>query len=232
MKSTKKELIQKATTGLKKVLKFVGIIPDEGIFMGLASDQLPVLFDVSNPEPSNIVIWDKLYKQGLRILKVMAEYIFYHRENSYKVEFVVFTKDAEDWGDLNKYGMGANGDTSCIGIIPFNSDIAEKVALGLCHWIHESHNASKKPVLIFVDGLDNLEKTSLDFRSNFRYLLEYGHSKSVYVLATASKDNFGLVHDWLDGFHAEIYGCSVENLFEMLEKKNKVYFLVPNTEFI
>jgi len=234
MTSIKKELkvYRDNRITLKKVLDFVLPLPDEGILFGLATDKLPVLFDVKYAEPSNIVVWDKLYKQGLRLLKVIAEYVFLHRGNASKVEFVVLTHNVEDWGELNKYGMGMSGNTSCIGIVPFDSEIANTIVHGLCRWINEAHKSSKFPVIVLVDGLEYLNKSSDDFKLNFRYLLLKGHNKNVYVIGTASRKNFKEVQEWLEGFKAEIYGKSILELFEMMEKDKKIVFLVPETELI
>jgi len=216
---------------LSKVLSMLGRLPDEGVFMGLASDGLPVLLNVYDNEKKNIVVWDKLYKQGLRMLKVLAEYVFSHRKEV-DVEFVVFTTNVEEWGELNKYGMGMTGNTSCIGIIPFGSELANTVVRGLAKWINEKHEASKKPVVVLVDGLENLNRTNQDFQTDFRYVLLQGYRRNVYVVGTADRDSFNQVHDWLGGFSAEIYGCQVENVFQMMEDKKEIYFLVPQTEMI
>lgn len=217
---------------LSRVLNFVGLLPKEGVFMGVATDQLPVLLNAHSIEPCNIVVWDKLVKQGLRILKVIAEYIFSHRKNSEMIEFVVLTRYPEDWGELNKYGMGISGKTSCIGIIPFYSEIADQVVHGLATWINERHGASKSPVIVLIDGLNNIQDMQEDFKLDLRYILLEGHKKNVYTVATASKKDFAKVQYWLEGFHLEIYGCTVEHLFEYECEKEKIYFITPETEMI
>jgi len=216
---------------LSKVLNFIGKLPSEAIFFGMAKDGLPVLWNVKNEEPNNIVIWDKLHRQGLRLLKCIAEYVFVHKQDD-KVEFVVLTNSVEDWGELNRYGMGMTGNTSCIGIIPFNSELAHTVLLGLCQWINESHKSSKAPVIVLIDGMETLDKMNMDFRTNFRYLLTSGHKKNVYVIGTASKRHFAQVQDWLDGFHFEINGRNIEEFFEIIEDNENIVFYVPVTETI
>jgi hypothetical protein len=65
MKSINNEIIKvdanKVPT-LRQVLEFVGFIPDEGVFMGLALDKLPILLNVFAHEACNIVIWNKRAK--------------------------------------------------------------------------------------------------------------------------------------------------------------------------
>jgi len=125
-----------------------------------------------------------------------------------------------------------SGTTSCIGIIPFQSELAEQVIRGLSRWINENHNFSKDPVIVFVDGLENLNQLSESFKQDFRYILLQGHKKNVYVIGTSSKDDFSQVHNWLEGFQMEIYGCTLEHLFEYERDSKKIYFLTPETEMI
>ena len=216
---------------LRKVLEWINPFPDYAIILGMAKDGLPVMFNAQDSTTRNIVIWDKLARQSLKILQVISEYIFYHHQSK-GVEFIVLTLYPEDYGELNKYGMGISGKTSCIGIIPFGSDLAEKVIDGLAKWVHERHNSSKQPVIVLVDGLENVNKMSQDFQDHFRYLLDMGGRKHVFIVGTSSKKNFRSVQKWLDGFGSEIYGRDVEYEFEFLEGKDTILFYTPRTEMI
>ena len=99
---------------LRKVVELIYRIPGSSALMGMAEDGLPVLWN-TNAGASNIVVWNKMAKQGLRILKVIAEYLFsYHKEVGVKaeqIEFVVLTCYPNDWGELNDYGFGTNEKT-------------------------------------------------------------------------------------------------------------------------
>jgi hypothetical protein len=216
---------------LRKVVEWVGKLPAYCIMLGMAKDGLPVLFNAQDTTTKNIVVWDKLARQSLRILQVISEYIFYHHKSD-GVEFIVLTLYPEEYGELNKYGMGMTGKTSCIGIIPFGSEIAEKVMDGLARWVNERHNSSKQPIIVLVDGLENVNKMSADFQNHFRYLLDMGRRKHVFIVGTSSKNNFQKVQKWLDGFGSEIYGRDVEYEFEFLEEKNTILFYTPRTEMI
>jgi hypothetical protein len=215
-------------------------LPGDSLVLGVLNEKglpFPVLWDVGGSHtPRNIVIWDKLAKQGLKILKTIAEYVFqYHPTCGYKgsnVEFLVLTLYSEDWGELNDYGMGMSGKTSCIGIIPFGSYLAETIINGLARWVNEPHKSSKHPVILMIDGLENLEKMSKDFQRDLRLVLHSGHKKNVYVIGTASKKNFHKVQEWLDGFHSEIYGRDFIDEFDLIEGKNSFIFYAVETEMI
>mgnify|MGYP001563291549 FL=1 len=216
---------------LSKIVEWITPLPDYAVLLGMANDGFPVLLNAQDTGSNNIVIWDKLARQSLHILKVISEYLFFHHKSK-EIEFIVLTLYPEDYGELNKYGMGMKGKTSCIGIIPFGSKLAEQVMAGLAGWIHERHNSSKQPVIVLVDGLENVEKMSVEFQNHFRYLLDMGRRKNVYVVGTSSKSLFHKVQKWLDGFGIEIYGKDVEYEFEFLEGKNSILFYTPRTEMI
>ena len=220
---------------LRKVVELISRIPGSSALMGMAEDGLPVLWD-TNAGASNIIVWNKKAKQGLKILKVIAEYLFsYHKEVGMKaeqIEFVVLTCYPKDWGELNEYGFGTNEKTSCIGIIPFKSELAGVVISGLARWVNERHNSAKHPVIILIDGLETLKDMNEEFRNHFQYLLDMGRNRRVYVMGTASKNNFPHVQQWLSGFQAEIYGSDVDDEFEFMEDKKVILFYTPKTELI
>lgn len=207
--------------------------PQQSIIFGVAEDGQPMAWTVNGSQnPKNIIVWDKLVGQGLKIIKVIAEFIFRYR-NKTQMEFIVLTTNPEEWGELNKYGMGMSGETSCIGIIPFYSELADKVLSGLARWTTEMHKSTKHPVILLIDGMENLNRISDDdFKSHLRCILQLGRKKNVYVVGTANKKNFAQVQDWLDGFQQEIYGQNAIDVFETMIEKEVIYFIVPETEII
>jgi hypothetical protein len=234
IKVTKKEIIS-SRPSLKSVVNSLGYLPNHAIVIGM-DGETPVLWNVHSTSAPNIIVWDKLARQSLNILKVIAEYIFAHHArigfHAEGVEFVVLTFYPEDWGELNRYGMGMMGKTSCIGIIPFFSELADKLMAGLAQWVNERHNASKNPIIILIDGIENVNKMGEEFQNHFRFLLDMGRTKNVYVVGTSSKNNFHQVQDWLDGFQREIYGLDVIDEFEWTEGKTNIIFYTPRTELL
>lgn len=221
------EDIQMQKQSLKQFVKGLGKMPFGSVLIGIAQDGLPVALSVRDSKAPNIIVWNKLVRQGLRILKVIAEYLFLYHKSDH-IEFVVFTTHPKDWGELNEYGYGTNSKTACIGIIPFHSDLATVVMRGLATWTHESHKAPKAPVIILMDGMENLEGVDEEFRFNFRYILLKGKDKYIYTVGTSHKKHFHLIHHWLEGFQREIYGSDVADTFEY----DSTIFYTPITEMI
>lgn len=212
---------------LKEFILNLGKMPDGSIIIGIAKDGLPVALQARDKKAPNIIVWNKLVRQGLRILKVIAEYLFLYHKSDH-IEFVVFTNHPKDWGELNQYGFGTNSKTACIGIIPFHSDLANVVMKGLATWAHESHKSPKAPVIILMDGMENMEKAGEEFRFNFRYVLLKGKDKYIYTVGTAHKNNFSKIYEWLEGFQREIYGQDLADTFEY----DSTIFYTPVTEMI
>lgn len=217
---------------LSDILNVIRPFPEGGaVILGIATDGLPVAWDVKDRHEQNIVVWDKHTRQSLYILKVASEYMFSHQKDM-EIEFVVLTTHPKDYGKLNEYGMGTNSKTPCIGIIPFFSKLTDVVMQGLCRWIHESHTSAKRPVVILIDGLENVDKSSEAFQESFRQILDIGRSKHVHVLATSSKSKFHEVYKWLDGFQCEMYGMDIPDEFEYVEGADTVIFYTPRTELL
>lgn len=222
---------------VRSFVSSLGKIPGRSILLGISKkDGLPVLMNSGDKNAPNIVIWNKLAKQGLKILKVIAEYLFrFHSIIGYKpaeIEFVVLTDHAEDWGELNNYGLGSKDRTPCIGIIPFHSTLSDILMRGLARWTSESHTMSRSPVIVLIDGMETLMNMSEDFKLDFRFLLLRGRNRHIYIIGTAYKKNFHRIHQWLDGFQREIYGSDFPDTFEYVEGQESLFFYTPITEMI
>lgn len=191
-------------------------LPPHALLLGVAKDG-PVLFNPHTSASPNIMIWDRTPKQGLRILKVVADYIL-HFHSGHRIEFLVLTRFPEDWGELNEYGMGTSGATSCIGIIPFSSSVASKVVSALRSWMTD-RNIAKNPIIILIDGLENVNKMGRTFQDDFMSILFEGRDKNIYTIGTSKGKYADEIKAWLRGFQHYILGSDVENVFEMLEHK-------------
>lgn len=232
MANTNRALLYQIKILLSEVVKRNSPFPKHGIIIGEPLDGgKPVSLDARNSESPNVIVWNKLLGQGLKILKVIAEFVFRYRRKS-QMEFVVLTVHPEEWGELNEYGMGANDRTSCIGVIPFYSELSHKIVGGLARWASEYHSERNHPIILLIDGMENLEKMDDEFRAHFRCVLDIGRRKNVFVVGTADRKNFSKVQKWLDGFQKEIYGSDAINLFEVMIGQETIYFITPETEMI
>lgn len=216
---------------LGEVCKSVGILPADSVLIGMAIDNLPVLMNISTAgHQANLVIWDKIIGQGMGILKTAIEYITrYKDQKKYYTEFVVMTNNTAEWEGLSENKMGVWDKDSCVAIVPFWDKIAEKVLFALAGWSNGKREA-RKPVILFIDGLENIMDMEGDSQHNLRHVLGYGHKRGIYVIATANSKNREKLSGWMEGFQAEIYGQDAIRWFEMTEGKDMVLFYAPVTE--
>ena len=231
MKNTNSQILLLHRAVLSEVVERNNPFPKNGVIFGVAENGKPMAFDAYSTKSPNIIVWNKLVGQGLKILKVIAEFIFRYRTKT-QMEFIVLTTFPEEWGDLNNYGMGMNDETSCIGVIPLYSDLANKILYGLARWASEPHQETNHPIILLIDGMENLTKVSQEFCDHFRCVLQIGRKKNVFVVGTSDKKHFKKVQDWLDGFQQEIYGSDAVDLFNIMVRKEVIYFIAPATEMI
>jgi len=218
-----------AKNSVRNSLRDIGPLPEEAVFLGVAHDG-PVLMNVKDRRAPNILVWDRTPKQGLQILKVVSEYLL-GRKSKTPIEFMVLTRFPEDWGQLNEYGMGIGGHTSCIGILPFYSDIADQAIASLSAWFHR-RESSWKPFIVLIDGLENMQRVDDSTKMNLKYILMHGRSRNVYVIGTSKMKYKDEILFWSDSFQHEIFGSDVEDVFETLEGDDKrtLIFSTPISE--
>lgn len=214
---------------LENYVKFLGILPHEAVLIGIAEDELPVMFNVLDKTTSNVIIWDMVEGKGLKILKVVSEFLFkYHNNDVVDAEFLVITQSPTSWEGLNELGMGVNGKTSCIGVVPFYGDLVEKLLDGLVRWI-EDFKGSKKPIMVLIDGLENIDKLSTESQRNFHRILTDGRKRNVYVISTAMMKNGKDVEKWMGYIKYHVI-ARPDDWFETREGNDTLLFFAPETE--
>lgn len=206
-------------------------IPDFAVVMGMADDGYPILLDVSiSGAQRNVVIWDKVVGQGLNILKTAIEFITrYKKQKSFRTEFVVLSNSSLEWEGLDKNSMGVWDKNACIAVVPFKDHVAEQVMRALAGWCYE-RRVVREPVILFIDGLENIQNMSKVSQENFEYVLHYGNKRGIFVIATVQSENRESVMNWLSGFQAEVFGRTELRWFEIYEKRDLVVFYAPYTE--
>lgn len=157
--------------------------PENAVFMGVAEDGLPVLFDVLDEKVPNILIW-----QGrVDILKVIAEYIMrVQRGNRRKtdIEFLILTSNPDHWKFLYNMSPTAMQQTPCIAVALIGSDLADQLILTLASWVNGAKKAGKT-VLVLVDDVSKMFDMDFNVVQNMKYILHNGGRRSVFVIGTS-----------------------------------------------
>lgn len=214
-------------------------LPGEAVLLGIGVDDNPVLYNPTDTSAPNIVIWDRVIGQGLRVLKTAIEYIVKYKTNhkskkTNRTEFVVISNNVEEWEALTENRLGIWDKDACVAIVPFFDNVCNQVLKGLSGWVYKEKEAGR-PVFLFIDGLENVLDLDGDSQHNLNYIMSYGAMKGIHVIATARSQNRAKLSSLLDGFQCEMYGKADLEFFEYMEGRVSgvpgiVVFWTPETE--
>jgi len=212
---------------LEDVVSEIGPLPSEAILLGIVEeDNLPLLFDTSlwsGIVSPNILIWNG----ETDFLKLVAEYILNRDDNEKdEMEFVVFTRNVEEWEFLaNKTNRVKN--SPCIGVIPFWSDLADQVLLALTSWIHAGHHPNHS-IVVLVEGLENVLNLDFETKQNFNYILLRGGKQRVFAIGTVTDKE--TLHGLEKMFQTKFNYNSKTDRYEFLENDKTLEVWIPKTE--
>jgi hypothetical protein len=182
---------------LSEVLTEFGPMPPEALFLGVASDGLPVLLNLHDPIPGPLLITGDagIGKTGLlQIISRAAGRIHQPRE----LQFGVLTNHPDEW---NAFEDIPNN----VGVFPFYHQSAEDFILSLASWAHEN-KTSRQFVLLLVDDLEAASNLNFDARQNLRWLLMRGPARRVWPIITLNPHRMESIRPWLEAFRTQIFG--------------------------
>jgi hypothetical protein len=189
------------STDLSRVLAEIGPLPREALFLGIASDGLPVLLNLHDPHPGPMLIVGEAGAGKTAFLQTIAKAVTQtHKESD--VQFGVITKKTEEWEALEKTSHQ-------VGIFDVNQTAAQDLILSLASWAHSNKNA-RQSVLLLIDDLESIARLEFDALQNFRWLLLRGPSRRVWPLITMNAERYGQVLAWIEIFRTRIFG-RIEN---------------------
>jgi hypothetical protein len=187
---------------LSEVLAEFGPMPPEALFLGVASDGLPVLLNLREPIPGPLLITGDAGtgKTGLlQIISRAAGRIHQPQE----LQFGVLTNHPDEW---NAFEDIPNN----VGVFPFYHRSAEDFILSLASWAHDN-KTSRQFVLLLVDDLEAASNLNFDARQNLRWLLLRGPARRVWPIITLNPHCMENIGPWLEAFHTRIFG-TIQNL--------------------
>ncbi|MGZ9164015.1 MAG: NACHT domain-containing protein [Anaerolineales bacterium] len=182
---------------LSEVLTEFGPMPPEALFLGVASDGLPVLLNLHDPIPGPLLITGDAGtgKTGLlQIISRAAGRIHQPQE----LQFGVLTSHPDEW---NAFEDIPNN----VGVFPFYHQSAEDFILSLASWAHEN-KTSRQSVLLLLDDLEAASNLNFDARQNLRWLLLRGPARRVWPIITLNPQRMENIAPWLEAFHTRIFG--------------------------
>jgi hypothetical protein len=182
---------------LGDVLSEYGPMPTEAMFMGVASDGLPMLLNLHDPVPGPLLILGDAGTGKTNLLQVIAQAAgLMHQPGN--LQFGVLTNHPEEWN-------GAEKIPNLVGVFPFYATASEEFILSLASWAH-GNKTSSQSVLLLLDDLEAATNLDFDARQNLRWLLLRGPARRVWPIVTMNPDRVAEVNPWLDLFRTRIFG--------------------------
>ena len=197
---------------LGQVLAEFGPMPIEAMFLGVASDELPVLLNLHDPVPGPILIAGDAGTGKTALLQTVAlAATMMHQPE--QLQFGVVTSHPDEW---NGFDTVQNN----VGIFPLQHRSSEDFILSLASWAH-GNKSSRQSVLLLLDDLEAVSKLDIDSQQNLRWLLLRGPARRVWPIITLNPNRMENAQAWLDAFHTRVFGpIQNEQLIRRLDAEN------------
>lgn len=182
---------------LSEVLAEFGPMPGEALFLGVASDGLPVLLNLHDPVPGPILLCSDAGTGKTAFLQSIATAAgqMHHPED---LQFGVLTSHPDEWSHLEDIPNN-------VGVFPLYHRSAEDFILSLASWAH-GNKTSRQSVLLLLDDLEAATNLDFDTKQNLRWLLLRGPARRVWPVNTLNPSRMENIMPWLDAFHTRIFG--------------------------
>lgn len=186
-----------ALPALDQILAQIGPLPREALFLGMASDGLPVLLNLYDPAVGSILITGDAGSGKTAFLKNIVRALTLTHETS-EVQFGVITAHLEEW-------EGEMASPHRVAIFSAHEDGAPELLLSLAAWARDSRSR-KQSVLLLIDNLEAVAGFDFDSLQNLRWLLAHGPSRRVWPFLTMNAPRYGRVISWIPIFRTRIFG--------------------------
>lgn len=182
---------------LGEVLTGYAPMPHSALFLGVASDDLPVLLNLHDPVPGPILVVADPGAGKTRLLQTiaLAAGAMHQPED---LQFGALTNHPDEWS-------GVEGIPNNVGIFPLYNQSSEDFILSLASWAHDN-KTSQQSVLLLLDDLEAASNMGFDARQNLRWLLLRGPARRVWPIVTLSPKRMENILPWLDAFHTRVLG--------------------------
>ena len=182
---------------LSTVLAKMKAIPEQALFLGVASDGLPVLLNLYDPHPGPMLISGDAGAGKTAFLKTLAQALSQTHSAS-DIQFGVITNYPDEWEATEAIAHRT-------GVFPVGHRSAAEFINSLAKWAH-SNKHTDQCVLLLVDDLESVASLDPESVHNFRWLLLRGPARRVWPIVTLNAPRYGQVISWLQTFRTRIYG--------------------------
>lgn len=182
---------------LGQVLADFGPMPDEALFLGVASDELPVLLNLHDPIPGPLLIIGDPGTGKTNLLQTIARAAEAMHQPE-QLQFGALTSHPDEWEAFEE-------SQNNVGVFSIHHRSSEDFILSLASWAH-GNKSSKQSVLLLIDDLEAAASMDTDAVQNLRWLLLRGPSRRVWPIITLSSQHLVSMSPWLEAFRTLILG--------------------------
>lgn len=182
---------------LNDVLSRMGSLPAEALFLGVASDGLPVLLNLYDPHPGPMLIAGDAGSGKTAFLQTVAHSVAQTHDPK-DIQFAVVTNYPEEWESIE---TSAHSN----GIFLVGHTSTQEYLKSLVAWAHSNKN-THQCVLLLVDDLESVASLDMESVQSFRWLLLRGPSRRIWPIVTLNAPRYGQVIAWLQNFRTRIFG--------------------------
>lgn len=182
---------------LSEVLRGFLPLPPQALFLGVASDGLPVLLNLADAVPGPMLITGDAGSGKTALLRLIAR----GAEECYRadeVQYGVITKNPDDW-------PAARSSANRVDVFPASDASAQDFIQSLDEWAHSNHNAGQS-LLLLIDDLSALMHMDSESRQSLRWLLLRGTARRVWPIVTINPKSLPDVHPWTSFFRTRLFG--------------------------
>ena len=186
-----------AAPALNDVLAEFGALPTEALFLGVATDGLPVLLNLYDSHPGPMLIAGDAGSGKTAFLQTIARSV-QQTHNSNNVQFGVITNYPDEWESVESTSHR-------VGVFTVGHSSTEEFVGSLASWAHANKN-THQCILLLVDDLESVASLDLETVQNFRWLLLRGPARRVWPIVTLNAPRYGQIISWLQNFRTRIFG--------------------------
>lgn len=187
-----------ALPSLSEVLAEFGPMPPEALFLGVASDGLPVLLNLHDPVPGPLLVTGDEGAGKTGLLKIISSAAG-KTHQPHQLQFGVLTGHPDEWSAVEDIPNN-------VGVFPLYHESAEDFILSLASWAH-GNKTSRQSVLLLLDDLEAASNLNFDARQNLRWLLLRGPVRRVWPIITLNPHRMQNIIPWLEAFRTRIFGA-------------------------
>jgi hypothetical protein len=186
-----------AAPNLNTVLAEMVPLPRQALFLGVASDGLPVLLNMHDPHPGPMLVAGDAGSGKTVFLQTILHSVA-QTHSSDDVQVGVITAHPEEWESVE-------ATSHSVGIFHTQENSAQDFMSSLAAWAHANTQA-RQSVLLLIDGLESIASLDFDALQNFRWLLLRGPTRRVWPIITLNAARREEVKSWLEIFRTRIFG--------------------------